>query len=107
MGARGYIKQSLASTTSAVAWTINYHEDFEAMAIALTINTAPTSAGSITVQLDNASGAVLRTVDPVALAATSVSFENLPGIPYGSTLYVAYANPDGRTITGSVISDVD
>ena len=107
MATRGYRKQSLASTTSAVAWAITYGDDFQTHAITLSINTAPTSAGNITVHLNGATGPVLRTIDPVSTSATSVSIENLPGVANGDNLYVKYANPDNRTITGIAVADID
>ncbi len=107
MSAKGYRTQALASTTSAVAWTIAFGDDFKTQSITLSINTAPTTAGSITVSLNGATGPVLRTVDPVAGSATSVSFEDLPGVANGGSLYVAYANTDGRTITGIATADID
>jgi len=75
----------------------------------LKINTAPVSAGSITITLDSLAGAaydtVLRTIDPVATSATSLWVPLNQWFVAGDRIAVAYANPDNRTVSGTLYHD--
>ena len=111
MAVRKYYRELiLASTTSAVDWTIKEGDSFSIKRISINIGVAATSAGSITITLDSAEGAaydtVLRTIDPVATAATSVVLEDIEGLANGDAIVVAYANPDSRTITGTATTEL-
>ena len=91
------------ATAVALAWSIGPYDEFDCARIAIKFNTAPTTAGSITVTLDSNQGAaydtVLRTANPVGV--TSVVFENVDGQVSGDKLLVSYTNADLRSITGT------
>lgn len=109
MATRGYRQQTQPATTSAVAWTIDFMDDFLPLLVTLKFDSAPVSAGSITMKLDADAGAdfdtVLASVDPVG--SMSIAFQDLPGIQSGDKILVEYANPDSRSITGTCTADVD
>jgi hypothetical protein len=78
-------------------------DDFNVPRIDLAFDTAPTTAGLITVTKDSGAGAaydtVIRTINPIGL--TAVVIEGLHGFVSGDKLLIEYANADGVSITGS------
>jgi hypothetical protein len=94
---------SLAATTGAVSWTFYEADDFNVPRIDIDFDTAPTSAGLLTVSKDSVLGAafdtVIRVINPVG--ETSVHFEGIYGLVNGDKIVVTYDNPDSREVTGS------
>jgi hypothetical protein len=100
-------------TTGAVAWTITVNDPVDCMSITINFDTAPTSAGSITVTRDDAAGSdydtVLVSVNPVGSTDVVIKdvdkllgkMDAIDGVRAKTTpdqLLVSYANPDNRTI---------
>lgn len=100
--------QTLAATTSAVAWNIWVADEFNVPRIDLVFATAPTSAGYLFIKKDAGAGAaydsIIRVVNPIGLE--SLSIEGMHGLSNGDKLLVEYANPDGVSITGSATVDI-
>jgi hypothetical protein len=106
------LKVAPATVTSG-AFSLSYElEDAELITgLELSINTAPVSAGVITVSLDSALGAaydtVLFSVDPVAGGLTSWEVPINKRFVKGDAIVVAYANPDNRTVSASLYHDLN
>ena len=96
-------------TTGAfeLSYTLGADENIEQYL--LNINTAPTSAGSITVTLDSREGAeydtVLYTADPVAESLVDLRVIDDMRFATGDTFIISYANPDNRTVAGLLYHD--
>jgi hypothetical protein len=85
-------------TTGAIAFTIDGHDDFDLPIVTMQFDSAPSSAGNITLTHDSAEGsdydAVLETINPVG--HSSVAVYGLKGFANGDKVVIAYANPDNR-----------
>lgn len=79
--------------------------------IVLTLDTAPTTAGSVTITLANttkgaAYDATLITWDPVAGSSTVMRWEDMGRFENGDVVTVSYANPDARDWSIQMFVDV-
>lgn len=106
------VKVASASVTSgafALSYTLLDSESIEH--ISITINTAPTSAGNITITLDSALGSqydtLLRTYDPVSESLTNKFDEFKNRFVTGDKIIFAYANPDNRTVSAAIYHDLN
>jgi len=85
-------------TTGAISVTVDGGDDFDLMYISIKFDSAPTSAGNITVSLDAETGsnydAVWQTINPVG--STSVKIDKIEGLQHGDKMLIEYANPDNR-----------
>ena len=110
---RAVSPETATVTTGAFALSRTLLDSEQIISLCLAINTAPTSAGSITITLDSNAGAaydtVLATVDPVATSMTSWYWypESTQRFVAGDAISVAYANPDNRTVSGSLYYDLN
>jgi hypothetical protein len=88
------------SGANPIAWDISVGDAFDVLRITIKFDSAPTSAGNITIKIDASEGsnydAILRTINPVG--KTSVVEEDIKGFINGDAVRVDYANPDSRTI---------
>ncbi len=93
---------SATALTGALSLSTALTTRFKFKQATIHLNTAPTSAGSITLTLDALDGpaydTLLRSVDP-SDGRTDVVFEPASDVIYeaGDKLTLAYANPDNRT----------
>lgn len=100
--------QTLAATTDAVDWDVYVIDEFNVPRIDIVFDSAPTSAGLITVTKDSADGAaydtIVHTENPVG--RTSVYILGLHGFAKGDKINVSYANPDGVSVTASATVEI-
>ena len=103
-----YITQVNAPTTSSIAWGIFVKDDFIIPRIVISFDSAPVSAGDITISVDSIKGSTydyqIYESDP--RGKMSVIVAGLVGFSNGDVVIVEYANPDGVSVTGVATIEV-
>ena len=99
------------NTTGAIAVSRTCNPGEEILGLLVRFNTAPTTAGNLTVTLNSIRGAtydtVLFSIDPASVSATSIVWSNdgLKRFAEGDAIDIAYANADNRTYGVSLYFD--
>lgn len=106
---RGLEVTAANAASGAVAAEQEFKDVSDLERVIVTLDTAATQAGALTVTLDSNEGtaydAVLWSLDPSVEGGTVFIATNLGRFVKGDKVVVAYANPDARTWSAAIYFD--